>query len=324
MKKTKLILIDGMTGSGKSVSAHFLARQLAKNGIKARWYHEEEPDHPLLYREPEEYKGLPEAERKEIYMRDYPAQWKAFADSLQGSDEVSIVECYLFQSSLIGLVRLEYPRERIKAFSRGLVDQVRGLDPVIISLYQEDVPKALRLNWSRRGKDWMDWYVDRMAKTSWAVKRGIGGAEASYGIWESWMSMTRELVAEFGVPYLAIENSAQDWAGYRASMLEFLGVPFVAETLARPADSRFAGLYMGKGDEGEDAPFNVRAEADGLRVDAFWPDLRLLPKTDTEFEMEGFPFSFRFNLDSGGVPVSLEVSEATFAFEKGWTALRQA
>lgn len=323
MGKERLILIDGMTGSGKSVSAHFLARQLEKNGIRARWYHEEEPDHPLLYREPGEYKSLPEAERKEIYMRDYPAQWKAFADSLRGSGQATIVECYLFQSSLIGLVRMEYPRERIKAFARELMDQVRDLDPVVIHFHQVDVPRALRLNWSRRGKEWMDWYVDRMAKTSWAVSRGIGGEEASFGIWESWMSITRELVGEFGVPYLAIENSGQDWASYRARMLEFIGIPPVAETTARDADARFAGLYMGRGDEGEDAPFTVRHGKDGLRVDAFWPDLRLLPKTDTEFEMEGFPFSFRFNLGADGVPVSLEVAEAAFAFEKGWKAYRR-
>ncbi len=257
-------------------------------------------------------------------MRGYPAQWKAFADSLQDSDEVSIVECYLFQSSLIGLVRMEYPRERIKAFSHSLVDKLADLNPVIISLYQEDVPKALRLNWSRRGKDWMDWYVDRMAKTAWAMKRGIGGEEASFGIWESWMSVTRELVGEFGLPYLALENSAQDWVLYRARMLDFIGIPEVAEPMVREADARFAGLYLGKGDEGEDVPFNVRAEADGLRVDAFWPDLRFLPKTDTEFEMEGFPFSFRFNLDPSGAAVSIEVSEAAFAFEKGWMARRKS
>ncbi len=324
MRKTKLILIDGMTGSGKSVTAHFLARQLGKNGIKARWYHEEEPDHPLLYREPGECKGLPETERKEIYMRDYPAQWKAFAESLHGSGDVTIVECYLFQSSLIGLVRMEYPKERIKSFSRALMEQVSGLDPTVIYFHQDDVPAALRLNWSRRGEEWRDWYVNRMAKTTWAARRGIGGEEAAFGIWESWMSITRELAGEFGVPCLAIENSGQDWASYRARMLEFIGIPQVAETMVRDADARFASRYVGRGEVGEDVPFNVRFGKDGLRVDAFWPDLRLIPKTDDEFEMEGFPFSFRFNLGADGAPVSLEASEASFAFEKGWKARREA
>jgi len=38
MLNTKLILVDGMTGSGKSTTAHFIARQLEKNGIKVKCY----------------------------------------------------------------------------------------------------------------------------------------------------------------------------------------------------------------------------------------------------------------------------------------------
>ena len=47
MINTKLILVDGITGSGKSTTAQFIARQLEKNGIKARWYNELEIGNPL-------------------------------------------------------------------------------------------------------------------------------------------------------------------------------------------------------------------------------------------------------------------------------------
>lgn len=36
MIKTKLILVDGITGSGKSTTAYYIARQIEKNGIKVR------------------------------------------------------------------------------------------------------------------------------------------------------------------------------------------------------------------------------------------------------------------------------------------------
>ncbi|NOR44359.1 MAG: hypothetical protein GQ534_02145 [Candidatus Delongbacteria bacterium] len=40
--KTKLIIVEGIAGSGKSTTAHYIARQLEKNEIKAKWYYEEE------------------------------------------------------------------------------------------------------------------------------------------------------------------------------------------------------------------------------------------------------------------------------------------
>jgi adenylylsulfate kinase-like enzyme len=42
------ILVEGLTGSGKSTMAHFIARQLNYNGIAASWLHEGEISHPVL------------------------------------------------------------------------------------------------------------------------------------------------------------------------------------------------------------------------------------------------------------------------------------
>ena len=45
---SKLIIVEGLTGSGKSIMAHFIARQLEYNGIPASWVHEGEEPHPIL------------------------------------------------------------------------------------------------------------------------------------------------------------------------------------------------------------------------------------------------------------------------------------
>jgi len=45
---SKLIIVEGLTGSGKSIMAHFIARQLQYNGIAASWVHEGEEPHPIL------------------------------------------------------------------------------------------------------------------------------------------------------------------------------------------------------------------------------------------------------------------------------------
>lgn len=44
---TKLILIDGMPGSGKSTTGYFISERLNELQIPNRFYHELEENHPL-------------------------------------------------------------------------------------------------------------------------------------------------------------------------------------------------------------------------------------------------------------------------------------
>ncbi len=47
MRTTNLVLIEGLPGSGKSMSGQRLTLQLDRLGVPARWWHEEHPGHPL-------------------------------------------------------------------------------------------------------------------------------------------------------------------------------------------------------------------------------------------------------------------------------------
>lgn len=48
-ENSKLIMIEGLPGSGKSTIAQFVAHQLKGNGIKAEWYYEVGVEHPLEF-----------------------------------------------------------------------------------------------------------------------------------------------------------------------------------------------------------------------------------------------------------------------------------
>jgi adenylate kinase family enzyme len=47
MRRTRLVLFEGIPGSGKSTTGQFIARRLAVLGISARWWHEEEAAHSV-------------------------------------------------------------------------------------------------------------------------------------------------------------------------------------------------------------------------------------------------------------------------------------
>ena len=98
MINTKLILVDGITGSGKSTTAHFIARQMEKNGIKVKWYYEVEKDHPLL--EIDKNKDESDEDHSKRVLVEYPQKWIDFVNKIKNDDYTYIVESYLFQDVL--------------------------------------------------------------------------------------------------------------------------------------------------------------------------------------------------------------------------------
>jgi len=325
MIQTKLILIDGMTGSGKSTTAHFLARQMAKNNINVRWFHEEENNHPLVYIQPAQ-SDLTEAEKTALYLENYPKQWWKFAEEALAFDGVYIAESHLFQSTLMQLFRYELDNDTIKEFSHRLIEQVAVLNPVIIDFYQNDIKKALNLNWNRRGEGWKNWYLDRVANGKYAKSHNLDGETAAYQIWQRLTDISLELMNEYQTPKLLIENSEQNWDEYRDRILNFLDIPRVEEVALRNDDTRFCGDYSLKYDDeihgSGELNYRVYINDNRLCLDAFWPGLKLLPKSDNEFEIEGFPFELRFNAGDEDIIETLEITKAAFYYEVGTSLLR--
>ena len=49
MENNRLILLEGLPGTGKSTNSYFLSIQLARNGSPVKWFHEVARPHPVLF-----------------------------------------------------------------------------------------------------------------------------------------------------------------------------------------------------------------------------------------------------------------------------------
>lgn len=308
MINTKLILIDGMTGAGKSTSAHFLGRQLEKNNIKVRWYPEEKQNHPLVYSSPTD-KSLTPEERRNAYLEGYPKQWACFAKEAAEFDGVTIIESYLIQYALISLVSAEKDRRTIADFAHLLLKQIAELNPVIIYLYSNDIHKGLWMNLNRRGDEWKEWYLSRLEKSPYAQKHELNGEETALHFLTELTQSAEIFLKETTFPVLKIENSQQNWELYRWEMMNFLGLSHIQETTLREEDHRFCGKYRILFDN-EELIYRVHLNEQRLCIDTFWPNMKLLPKTENLFELEGYYFTFEFveeNEKVTGMKVSKEL-----------------
>lgn len=86
MIESKLILIDGITGSGKSTTAQFLFDQIQRNGIEVSWYHEDETDHPIKF--DEELEVFESQAQLERFLDTMPRLWRDFTQQTIESESV--------------------------------------------------------------------------------------------------------------------------------------------------------------------------------------------------------------------------------------------
>jgi hypothetical protein len=284
----KLIIVEGLTGSGKSIMAHFIARQLRYNGVDADWVHEGALPHPL---------AIDVESTIEAFMADAQDRWQGFANRVTRSDTVLVVEACLFNLLIESLFTHNVAQPDILSYADTLQEIIRPLHPALVYLTQRDVPAALERNFRDRGAGFQEFVVGYATGTPYARARGLQGYDGMVVFWRDFVALTDELFDRYAIDKLKIENSAGEWERYNRQVMDFLSLP----TLDEPAVSeeqarRLVGTYR---DEVQGRAFPVVYEEGRLLINFFqtvWT--HLIPDGEGAFSTAGWYFEIRFEHDS--------------------------
>jgi hypothetical protein len=154
----RLIFVEGFPGAGKSTTAQFLARQLARRGEAARWVYEQEEPHPLVPpRPPGGYRSW------DTFADVRVARWRAFTTAAAPTAATVIPESALLQLPVAAMLTRNVEPERIAALVRRLAEVVVPLRPALVYLARRDPAAAFRALDERRGVSWLLWHVQASA-----------------------------------------------------------------------------------------------------------------------------------------------------------------
>jgi hypothetical protein len=210
----RLVLIEGIPGTGKSTMAAQLCAAANQSGIAARWYLEESNDHPV-------HPHSLAAQRKDA---DFPAaclrHWSEFARRAKDDGMVHILEGSAFQSTVRFM--MEQRHAGIHGYFAEFQKSLAALSPLLMYLKPPQAAQHSRCISAHRGKVWAGKVAAYLEQTPYCVQHGLTGIEGMHRFWSDYAGLCDDLVAATRMPHRVIEVAAGDWQGSLPQALSFL------------------------------------------------------------------------------------------------------
>ena len=296
---TKLILVEGLIGSGKSAAAQFIWIQLQKHGFQCRWFLEDEINHPLYL------KSLKNFKTPEDAMAELHGRWVSFVRQVKHSQGIAIVEACLFQYIVGLMLEMAIDADTISAYVRGIKDVFKELLPIFVNLKEPDVARSLRAICDKRGKLWENLVVDRNNRTLYARRKGLSGFAGFVQFTQSISQLSDRLFEEFDIQKITIDKSIGDWQQHHKKIFNFMKLPLIEdEPIPMEQLNTFTGVYTCHY-QGTEHTFSVEIEKGSLVVynnPYLWiSGNRLIFKEGNIFYPESWPYEFIFEENSNRI-----------------------
>ncbi|TQF35740.1 hypothetical protein UNPF46_24310 [Bradyrhizobium sp. UNPF46] len=212
--RSGLVIVEGIMGSGKTTSVRRIADRLNRSGIAALGITEGVSPHPIRFDWDVPWADMPAMQ----LAKSATARWRAYVNSAQVSERITVVDGQLFHGNLTSLFLLDADTALIRAYIHEVVAAIKPLRPFLIYFNQDDVDRAIRTVAAERGDAWVTYQVDWKLNSPYAVRHGLGGIDGLIELYRHYRKLTDQLYAELDIPKISIENSGREWSKYETTI----------------------------------------------------------------------------------------------------------
>jgi tRNA uridine 5-carbamoylmethylation protein Kti12 len=233
----KLILFEGIPGSGKSTFARFITVQLERNGYTPILYLETTADHPIFIRNT--------IDDTNAWMEAYLNNWNNFLTSENYEGSIIVMESALIQNPILNLLNKDIERDRIKSFIIDLSSMLREHDTSLIFLYQEDSLTAIdNMIKSRGGAQFLMQKYEEFKEEKYYINRNREGPELHLGFLKEYDDISKVIIDQMKINVLSIENSKKEWQSYEKKLLGQYNLKFTPDPIISQTElQKFIGVF---------------------------------------------------------------------------------
>ncbi len=170
MTGTKLIIVEGLPGTGKSTTASKIAEELKHQGKKVVCVDEGVPNHPADYADYD----FPDFDTERRLILE---KWQEFV-SQADEDTIYVFNCIFLQNPMCEtMMRFDLPPEASGAYISEIAQIIRPMKPVILYLSQPDVKATVDRVLDERGEGWLNAVIGYHTEQGYGKRNNLKGYE---------------------------------------------------------------------------------------------------------------------------------------------------
>jgi len=204
----RLILIEGMIGSGKTTTAERLADWLSRRGEDVRAFDEGAADHPIRTRRVDELLAAPVPGDPGVYSA---GQWRRLAGRCLRDGQTIILESVFLQNSVIPAFIDDAPVAAVTEICTEIQRQAAPAEPFLVYLRPADIAATIARVHQARGEPWSSRNVAYVQDCPWARHRNLRGRDAVVRLYQAWEPVVSQLYDRYPFPKLMVPDPHHDW-----------------------------------------------------------------------------------------------------------------
>ena len=212
MDAARLIVIEGMIGSGKTTTATGVGDWLAGRGENVRVFCEGAADHPIRTRAEDRLR----AEAGDGAAADSPGvyaavQWRRLAERCLRGGPTIIIESSFLQNSVMPAFIDGAPARTVEEIFTQIVRQAAPARPLLVYLRPADIAAAIARVHRTRGDPWSSRNVAFVENSPWARRRSLRGQDAVVQLYQAWEPVVTQLYGRYPFPKIMVTDPQHDW-----------------------------------------------------------------------------------------------------------------
>jgi predicted kinase len=205
---SRLILIEGMIGSGKTTTAGHLADWLSGRGDDVRVFDEGAADHPIRTRRVDELLAAPAPGDPDAYSA---SQWRRLAERCLRDGQTVILESIFLQNSVMPAFIDGAPAATVTEICAEIQRQAAPAEPFLVYLRPTDITAAIARVHQARGEPWSSRNLGFVENSPWARRRNLRGRDAVARLYQAWEPVASQLYDRYPFGKLVVPDPQHDW-----------------------------------------------------------------------------------------------------------------
>jgi hypothetical protein len=213
MINTKLILLEGLPGSGKTTISKKLFDRLQ---VKNKYLVQENTEfHPIAERD---YADI------DVWQEKTLRNWENLSAEIYSHHKLYVMEFVLFQNTIVIMLLKNCFKNQIVEVCRKIENTILDISPVLILYTANDSATFVRETYELRSDEWKKNVDNLIDHSPYGKQRNLTGFDGFLTFFDEYISITNAIYDELKIDKICIDVTQREWPKIEKLTYEFLQI----------------------------------------------------------------------------------------------------